>query len=104
MVERRSKPRIECDYPAIVRGSSPGTVRFEESATLCNFSASGLYLRAKHHIEQGVKLLVVVRFSNGAPDKVTAPILAILGVVARTESRLDDTCGLGVKLLRYRFL
>ncbi len=101
--DRRGKPRLRCNYPAIVRGSDPNTARFEEPATLCDLSASGLYLRMRREIERGTKLFVCFRMSTSAPH-VQAPTLAIRGVVVRTEARTDGTCGLGIRLLRYHVL
>jgi hypothetical protein len=99
--DRRSKPRLRCNYPAVVRGRGPNTTRFEEPATLCDLSATGLYLRTKREIERGTKLFVCFRMSN---EPVQAPALAMRGIVVRTEARTDGTCGLGIRLLRYHIL
>jgi hypothetical protein len=102
--ERRGKPRLQCNFPAIVRGRDPNTPRFEEPATLYNLSATGLYLQMRREIEQGTELFVCFQMSTAVRRQAQAPALAIHGIVVRTEARSDGTCGLGLKLLRYHVL
>lgn len=103
MAERRSKPRLRCNYSAIVRGWDSSMTRFEEPATLSDLSAAGLYIRVKREIKRGTKLFVCFRMSTAARP-VQVPALAIRGIVVRSEARTDGTCGLGLKLLRYHIL
>ncbi len=102
MTERRSKPRLRCNYPATVQGTDSSATRFKEPATLHNLSATGLYLRMKREIERGSELFICFRMSTAA--QVQAPALAIRGIVVRTEARTDGTCGLGLRLVRYHIL
>ncbi len=103
-IERRSKPRLSCLCPAVVRGVTLQGQRFETAATLINLSASGLYLRMQQSMQQGMKLAVCFRWSQAAPERIATPALVTQGVVVRTEAHADGTCGLGIRLLRYRLL
>ncbi len=102
MIERRSQPRIPCAYSAIVRGYDRNG-RFEEQATLCNYTGGGLYLKLNRRIEQGVQLSVMARLSS-SPDDPSSPSLATRAVVVRTEPQEDGTCGLGLKFELYHFI
>ncbi len=104
MVERRSKPRIQCTYPALVRGLDPDGHKFEEQATLHNLSAGGLYLRAKHDLRRGSKLFIVARLSNAPPAEAMAPAIAAQGIVVRDEPQSDGSHGLAIQFRHYRFL
>ena len=105
LIEQRTKPRVDCSYPAIVRGHTTGGTKFETRAILSNMSANGMYLRTKRHVQQGEVLFVVVRLS-------TAPLsghdethrLAASGKVVRIEPKADGTYGIALQLHQYRFL
>ena len=105
LVERRAKPRVECSYPAILRGHSGGKDKFETRAILSNMSASGMFLRTKRYVQQGEILFVVVRLStaplNGHDE---AHRLAASGKVVRIEPKADGTYGVALQLHQYRFL
>jgi hypothetical protein len=102
-LDRRVKPRIECDYPAIVEGYDADGTKFNDQAKLANLSASGLFLLANRFIENGSKLTVTVLLSNSMIDK-EVPKLATNGIVVRTEPKMNGTCGVAVKFSNYRFL
>jgi len=102
--ERRSKPRIECAYPAVVRGLEPSGKRFEESAVLANLSACGLYLRLNRPVEPGRELTVLIRLSNAPRDEAKLSSIATRGVVVRSELQPDGRCGLALKFERHHFL
>jgi hypothetical protein len=101
--DRRVKPRIECDYPAIVEGYEPDGSKYNEQVTLANLSASGLFMLANRYIESGSKLTVTVLLSNPSDDD-EVPKLATNGIVVRTEPHLDGKCGVAIKFSNYRFL
>jgi hypothetical protein len=101
--DRRIKPRIDCDYPAIVEGCDGDGTKYNEQAKLANLSASGLYMLANRYIENGSKLSVTVHLSNSLKDK-DAPKLATNGTVVRTEPQSNGTCGIAIKFYHYRFL
>ena len=101
--DRRIKPRIECDYPAIVEGYNGNGAKYNEKAKLANLSASGLFMLANRNIENGTKLSVMVLLSNSFEDN-DAPRLATSGIVVRTEPKTNGGCGVAIKFTHYRFL
>jgi hypothetical protein len=101
--DRRVKPRISCDYPAIIEGYEVDGAKYNDHAKLANLSASGLYLLADRNIENGSKLSVTVLLSNTFTD-IDAPKLSTNGIVVRTEPQINGTCGIAVKFFNYRFL
>lgn len=103
MRERRTKPRIQVAFPALVRGRDSAG-KFEEDARIDNLSAIGLYLRTKRRVALGSSLFVTLRFTAQPSFQIAAPILATRGTVVRTDVKPDGTFNLAVKLDRYRFL
>ncbi len=101
--DRRIKPRIECDYPAIVEGIDNQGVKYSEHARLANLSASGLFMLANRSVTNGTKLSVIVLLTSTYDDE-NAPRLATSGVVVRTELKPDGKCGVAIKFSHYRFL
>ena len=100
--DRRVKPRVECDYPAVIEGTDTQGNKYEDHAKLANLSASGLYMWVNRNIEPGTKLSVIVLFSTMAVNTDT-PKLATSGIVVRTEPQNDGSCGVAVKFANYRF-
>jgi hypothetical protein len=101
--DRRIKPRIICDYPAIIEGYDGEGNKYNENAKLANLSASGLLMRANRIIENGTKLSVTILLTSALVDLDT-PKLATNGIVVRTEPQIDGTCGIAIKFNNYRFL
>lgn len=101
--DRRIKPRIECDYPAIIEGYDDEGVKYNDQAKLANLSASGLYMLATRYIENGSKLSVTVLLSTSFENNDT-PRLATSGIVVRTEPKTNGTCGIAVRFNHYRFV
>jgi hypothetical protein len=101
--DRRVKPRINCDYPAIVEGYEVDGTIFKEHAKIANLSASGLFLLSPCNVANGSKLSVTVLLSNLLVD-IDAPKLSTTGIVVRTESLPSGACGIAVKFNNYRFL
>ena len=102
-LDRRVKPRIDCDYQAFVEGLDCGGIRYRDQAKLVNLSAGGLFMYLTREIEYGSKLSVTVHLSKCLTD-ADAPKLATNGVVVRTEPQIDGSCGVAVKFQNYRFL
>jgi PilZ domain len=103
IAERRDKPRLDCDYPAIVKGIDQQGKKYKDNGKLINLSASGLYLWVNRDIENNSKLSVTVLLSNILIDKDT-PKLATEGIVIRNEPQTNGTYGIALKLSHYRFL
>ncbi len=101
--DRRIKPRIECDYPAIIEGYDGNGTKYCDHAKLANLSASGLFMLADRDIKKGSKLFVTVLLSSSFADE-DAPKLATNGVVVRIEPKSNGQCGVAVKFSHYRFL
>lgn len=102
VTDRRGKPRINCAYPAIVHGSSIDGKKFEENATAISLSASGVYILVNRYIQKGQELSVKIAFPTGSLKWGTAK-LATSGVVVRSDF-LEDTMGVAIKFVQYRFL
>jgi hypothetical protein len=101
--ERRIKPRVVCDYPAIVEGIDQQGKKYKENAKLANLSAGGLYMWANRDIENSSKLSVTVLLTCSPIGKETNK-LATKGIVVRTEPQPNGTCGVAVKFSHYRFI
>lgn len=107
-VDRRQKPRIDCDYPAIIRiHESQGEI-IEADATLANISASGMYLRSRRFVSKGNQIFILVRLSKTASKnvKLSSAIanIAARGQVVRVEPKPDGGYGIAVQLERHRFI
>jgi hypothetical protein len=103
-VEKRSKPRVQCSYPATLRGRMADGMRFEARAVLANMSAGGFYLHTRRPMKEGETLLVIVRLSTSPLGDKALPRLAAAGRVVRVEHKPDGTCGVALMLHQHRFL
>jgi hypothetical protein len=101
--DRRIKPRIICDYPAIIEGYESNGNKFNENGKLLNLSASGLFMRTNRSIENGSKLSVIILLTS-TPSDFDTPKIATNGIVVRTEPQMDGTCGIAIKFNNYKFL
>jgi len=101
--DRRVKPRIDCDYPAIIEGYEGDGTKYNDHAKLANLSASGLFMLAHRNLINGTKLSVTVLLSNTISE-LDAPKLSTNGIVVRTEPQNNGTCGIAIKFTNYRFL
>lgn len=103
IIDRRRKPRIDCQYLAIVQGRDGQGKKYEDSARLANLSATGLYMWVNHSIKLGEKVFVIVRINTGML-KETTPKIATDGIVTRTELQPNGLLGVAIQFERYRFL
>ena len=101
--ERRNKPRVICDYPAIVEGIDTQGNKFKDDAKLANLSAGGLFMWSNYNVEQGAKLSVIINLPGVLIDEET-PKLATKGIVVRTEPKSNGTVGVALKFYQYRFM
>jgi hypothetical protein len=101
--DRRIKPRVICDYPAIVEGYDKDGNKYNENAKLANLSATGLYMMANRYIENGAPLSVTILLTGSLIDNDT-PKVATNGIVVRSEPLIDGTCGIAIKFNKYKFL
>ena len=103
--ERRSKPRIDCCYPAIVQGLDAGGRKFRTNATLTNLSANGLHLVLMSDVQPDTNLFILFRCSKTGPlGKQKAPLIAVEGEVIRSERPAPGMHRLAVRITHNRFL
>lgn len=102
--DRRIKPRIICDYPAIVKGYSRNGIRFEESARVVNMSASGIYVILNYPIENDTEISIRIALPTQGLSTPNTSRLSATGIVVRTENHSLKEYGIGVQFRHYRFL
>jgi hypothetical protein len=102
--ERRTKPRLDCAYPAMVRTHQSGGSKCESRATITNISANGMYLRIHNFIPRGQNLFLMARLSNLPSEQVDAPNLAATAQVVRVEPKPDGSYGVAIRMQRYRLI
>jgi hypothetical protein len=103
--ERRTKPRIDCSYPAIVQGWDAAGRKFRTNALLTNLSASGLCLVLQSEIQPGRDMFVLFRCSPTGPlGKDKAPLIAVNGDIVRSDQRTPGMHAVALKIRRNRFL
>jgi c-di-GMP-binding flagellar brake protein YcgR len=102
-IEKRNKPRVNCNYPVAVEGVNGNGNKFHEEAKLANLSATGLYMIVNRHLECGNTVSMTIQLADATEDD-EAPKISANGIVVRSESRVDGTCGVAVKFKNYRFL
>lgn len=103
ITERRFNERIQCEYSAIVRGSSVNGRKFEEYVTVLNLCAGGAYLLINRNIEVGQNLSVRIAIPTGSLDFGSSK-LATTAVAMRTENYSEGVLGIGIKFQKFRFL
>ncbi len=103
IIERRGKPRIECDYPVVAEGLNGNGIKFCENAKLANLSASGSYMIINRSIDKGNILSMTIFLINNLDDEDT-PKISTNGTVVRTENLVDGSFGIAIKFNHYRFL
>lgn len=102
--ERRRKPRVNCSYPAVVRGQSPTGMRFEIPALMTNMSAIGMYVRMKRLVSLGDILFIAARLSTAPLGESSVPQFAVNAHVRRVEPLPDGAYGVAVEFHNHRFL
>jgi len=103
--ERRTKSRIHCAYPAIIKGWDRRQRKFRAGATLINLSANGLCLLLKEDIQLGNKLFILFRCSSTGPlGNGKAPLIAVQGTIVRSSDPGEEIRQVGIRILHSRFL
>ena len=64
--ERRLKPRMKCNYVAIVRGVDARGNRFSEERRVVNLSRSGIYRSLKRAVQNGEKVTIRIAMPTGS--------------------------------------
>ena len=101
--ERRAKPRINSDYPAIVEGLDPQEGKFVEKARVINLSSGGAFVVTHRSIQNDAEVQVKIALPTGSPEWGTSD-LETSGNVVRSEQQLDGAVGIAIKFQGYTFL
>lgn len=104
LIERRRKPRIQCAFPATVRGVDGCGHRFIERTCLDNLSTVGAYLCMRRVVVPGIHLSVSVRVVSSQAPAGSGPRLLLYGVVTRVAQEPDGRYGVAIQLERFRFV
>jgi hypothetical protein len=96
--------RVDAPFPAIVRGRTACGKAFEAHTHLDSLSASDLRLCLAYPVEVGDRLFVLVRLSTAGTYLVSAPRVAVRGVVLRVESGGDGLRRVVIGFTCYRFV
>ena len=102
-VERRVKPRIACNYPAVVKGHDTCGKKFEQDGRVINLSRGGAYALLRHPINDGDVLYVQIAFPTGSLLWGT-PKMATSAVVVRSEMKVDGVVGIAIQFVSFKFL
>jgi len=103
VTERRTKHRLNCDYPAVVKGYDAQGVKFAEKARVINLSTSGIFVVTKRSIRNETEVYVKIAFPTGSLEWGTSK-LATSGKVVRNEFQSDGSVGIAIKFQSYKFL
>jgi hypothetical protein len=99
--ERRMKPRINCDYPALMKGRDALGQIFAENARAINLSASGVYLVTQRSIQNNTEVHVKIALPTGSLEWGTSN-LGTSGNVVRNEVQSDGAVGIAIKFHGYK--
>jgi hypothetical protein len=102
-LEKRVKPRIKCNYAAMIQGQDGSGKKFEEKGRVMNLSHSGIFLILNQAIPDCDKVTVHIAFPTGILEYGTSK-LATTGTVMRKEVCVDANLGIAIKLQNFRFL
>ena len=101
--EKRAKPRINCDYPAIVRGLDARGNESIQNARVINLSTGGIFIVAQQPIQNNAEVHVRIALGTGSQALGTSR-LATPGNVIRNEPQADGAVGLAIQFQGYSFL
>jgi c-di-GMP-binding flagellar brake protein YcgR len=100
--DRRTKPRISCDYPGLIETLDDSGKRIHAEGKLVNLSAGGLYMLVNHNLEKGTKLSITI-YLTAATNELSSSKLVTNGVVVRNEPRPSGQHGIAVMFQNYHF-
>jgi hypothetical protein len=96
--------RLYQPFPVIVRGVDTRGEAFEVHTVLESISTGDLSVRLRQHVEPGMRLFTVVRFSQENEVTLWGARVAMWGVVVGTESLPGAEWGVTIAFTRHRFL
>jgi hypothetical protein len=85
-----------------VRGVDAEGKDFTLDIRVNNLSTGGLYLQLPFPVNQGEKLLTVIRLTTS--ENVNALQVAAHGQVVRVEPQPNKMYGIGISFIHYRFI
>ena len=101
--EKRMKPRILCNFPAVLQGQDALGRIFEETARVLNLSSGGIFIVTDRSIQKNSELFVNIALPTGSLVWGTSN-LSTVGEVIWTEDQIDGATGLAIKFKEYKFL
>ncbi len=102
-IEKRAKCRINCDYPAMIKGTDMQGEKFAEQARVINLSKSGILAVCKRPIRSGTEIYVKIALPTGSLEWGVAK-LATSGIVTRNDFFSDGSVAIAIKFQAYKFL
>jgi hypothetical protein len=103
-VERRLKPRVEGPFFARLRGVDAGGAAFQENVFIINMSPTGIYLRTLRQVEPGANVFLVFRLPASLTESDSGALIAVRGIVLRTDAESDGSFGSALTITSHRFL
>lgn len=100
-LERRTKPRVQENFPARIWGVDSGDLPFSVDCVLDNMSSTGLYLRLPRQMRTGGEVRVIVHLLSRPTAGASA---SIYGEILRDEPQPDGRHGIAVAIKRHTFL
>ncbi len=103
LIERREKPRMQCNYPAVVQNHDGSEMKFQESGRATNLSRSGIFILLNHEVPKGTDLVVKISFPTDVL-RFGTPRLSLQGTVVRIVPQSENLFGIGVRIEDFRFV
>ncbi|HBG74618.1 MAG: hypothetical protein A2X25_11340 [Chloroflexi bacterium GWB2_49_20] len=101
--EKRTKPRMKCDYPVTMQWQNAQGQKFVETARVIDLSSSGALVATQCSIANEAEIHVKIALSSESPEWDSSQ-LATRGTVVRNEHLSDGAIGIAIKFQKYRFL
>ena len=101
--ERRLKPRIQCDRPAMIQGHDAVGKKFEETGRVVNLSRSGLYVVLNREILTGTEVWIRMAMPTGILP-LSSSKLAVHGIVVRGMLHSRSIFGIAVNFEKFKFI
>jgi hypothetical protein len=102
-LERRSKPRMMCDYRVLLQGRDGNGKKFKEEGRAVNMSRSGILVLLNRGIPECHNISLWVVLPTGILEFGSSK-LATVGTVVRSEPVEDGAFGIAIKFKNYRLL
>ena len=101
--DRRLKPRMKCNYAAVVKGHDTSGKKFMQEGRVVNLSRSGIYVLLTQAIPDCHEISIKIALPTGFLDFGSSK-LATTGTVVRRETGADGVFGVAIKFQNVRYL